>query len=310
MRLHAHHSAPDRVAAPDGVARLRFWRPFPREAADVICGEGAVADLPIHTLEALRITLPASRFVAVDGQRGAAAMRPGLIHLTAPLALHGVRSLDGVPCAMRVLLVGPAMLKGLGERLSRALCDASDPGRVVEDADLFAELWALAGEMRGPAVALSCAARLLRCLERLLAGLPPLTASRRPARQPDGVNRVCDHLRAHAAESISLDELARVAGLSKFYLLRAFRRAHGLTPHAYQMQLRLAHAWRFIGEGRPLSRTTYDAGFADQSHLTRRFAALFGVTPARHARQLAVPPGASSLGALGDFHASAPSSAA
>jgi AraC-like DNA-binding protein len=94
--------------------------------------------------------------------------------------------------------------------------------------------------------------------------------------------------------------------LSKFYLLRAFRRAHGITPHAYQMQLRLAHAWRFIVEGRPLSRATYDAGFADQSHLTRRFSAMFGLTPARYARQLAVPPATAPSAA----RPAAPSSAA
>jgi AraC-like DNA-binding protein len=97
----------------------------------------------------------------------------------------------------------------------------------------------------------------------------------------------------HVAESVSLDELASVAGLSKFYLLRAFSRAHGFTPHAYQMHLRVARAWRLIVDGYPLTRATYDAGFADQSHLTRQFAATFGVTPARYARQLARPTGAS-----------------
>jgi AraC-like DNA-binding protein len=110
---------------------------------------------------------------------------------------------------------------------------------------------------------------------------------------------VRDHLRAHITESISLDELAAVAGLSKFYLLRAFRFAYGVTPHAYQMQLRLAHAWRLIVDGRPLSHATYDAGFADQSHLTRRFASAFGLSPARYARELAMPPGSVSSEAFG-----------
>jgi AraC-like DNA-binding protein len=162
---------------------------------------------------------------------------------------------------------------------------------------LYAELWAISGDLRGPLIGPSCGPRLLACLGRLIAGLAeptppaPISAGGAP-RHVTGVARVCQHLRAHVATSISLDELASVAGLSKFYLLRAFHRVHGITPHAYQMQLRLAHAWRFIVEGSPLSRATYDAGFADQSHLTRRFAAVFGLTPARYARQLDVPPGA------------------
>src|SRR2546430_16442129 len=107
------------------------------------------------------------------------------------------------------------------------------------------------------------------------------------SRQPAGVVRARDYLRDRAVNPVTLDELAREAALSKFYLLRAFQRAFGLTPHSYQMQLRLARARRLIAEGRPLSHVTYDAGFADQSHLTRRFAAFYGLTPARFARQLA-----------------------
>jgi AraC-like DNA-binding protein len=160
---------------------------------------------------------------------------------------------------------------------------------------LYAELWTLIGELRGPLVGLSNVTRLVRCIGRLLAGLvpspplPPRGPAQRARRQMDGVDRVGAHLRAHVAQSLSLDELATVAGLSKFYLLRAFRRAYGVTPHGYQRQLRLAHAWQAIANGHPLTRATYDAGFADQSHLTRQFAALFGVTPARCARQLVAP---------------------
>jgi AraC-like DNA-binding protein len=229
--------------------------------------------------------------------------------------LHGARSLEGVPCAMRVLLVPTAVLPSLGEEIS-VLWRGAVPGLqqlILDDPDLHADLWALIDDLRGPLVALACAPRLLGCLARLLAGV-----AARPAQEPAprawrhvvGVGRVCDHLRAHVAESVSLDELASVAGLSKFYLLRAFRRAHGVTPHAYQMQLRLAHAWQYIVEGRPLSRATYDAGFADQSHLTRRFASLFGLTPARYARQLAVPPGAAPSGASDAEQTAAPPSAA
>jgi AraC-like DNA-binding protein len=163
----------------------------------------------------------------------------------------------------------------------------------VDDPGLYAELWSLIDDLRGPLVALACAPRLVGCVARLLNRLatrPAHAPKPRTGHQAAGVGRVRDHLRAHAAESVSLDELASMAGLSKYYLLRAFRRVHGVTPHAYQMQLRLAHAWRFIVEGRPLSRASYDAGFADQSHLTRRFAAMFGLTPARYARELALPP--------------------
>jgi AraC-like DNA-binding protein len=281
---------------PGGAAHLRFWRPLPREVADVICGEGAVDELPIHAHEALQVILPTSRFVLIDGRGNAVELRPGQVYVAAPLELHGARRIDDVPCAMRVLLVAPHLLPQLvGD--PAGLWRGAPPGhqqRVVDDPALHTELWARIAELRGPLVSMTCGPRLLGCVGRLLArlaALPPAAPTPREGRQRTGVGRVRDHLRAHVAENVTLDELASVAGLSKFYLLRAFRREHSITPHAYQMQLRLAQAWRFIVEGRPLSRATYDAGFADQSHLTRRFAATFGLTPARYARQLALPPG-------------------
>jgi AraC-like DNA-binding protein len=68
-------------------------------------------------------------------------------------------------------------------------------------------------------------------------------------------------------------------------LIRAFARDTGLTPHAYIPQRRLALARRLIRQGRELAQVAAAAGFADQSHLTRRFVRQFGVTPRGYARR-------------------------
>ena len=76
-----------------------------------------------------------------------------------------------------------------------------------------------------------------------------------------------------------LAELAALAGLSRFQLLRAFRRATGLTPHAYIVQRRLETARRLMREGAALAEAAAGAGFADQSHLHRTFRARYGFSP-------------------------------
>jgi AraC-like DNA-binding protein len=286
------------------AGRPRYWRPLPLETVDTVCGEGNVAAQPVHAHDAVQVILPGSRFAVTDGRSCAVVVGPGDLYVAAPLELIGAQSLDGEPCVARVILVGPSALSRLRVEPSELWRGTAPGGRqfVLHDPGLYAELWTLVGDLRGPLVSLACGARLLGCLTRVLTQLAPqpvAAANARSGRQVDGVRRVCAHLRAHVADNVSLDDLARVAGLSKFYLLRAFRRAHGVTPHAYQMQLRLAHAWRLIVDGRPLSRTTYDAGFADQSHLTRRFAEVFGLTPARYARELALLPGVESASASG-----------
>jgi AraC-like DNA-binding protein len=141
-------------------------------------------------------------------------------------------------------------------------------------------------ELQRPLIDVECTSRLIATLRRLLTQASSQPLPDIAAAHPVGVFRTRDYLREHAVTPVTLDELASVAALSKFYLIRAFQHAFGLTPHSYQMQLRLARARRLLAEGRPLSHVTYDAGFADQSHLTRRFAAFYGLTPARYARQV------------------------
>lgn len=81
---------------------------------------------------------------------------------------------------------------------------------------------------------------------------------------------------------VSLAELAALSGISRFQLLRAFAREIGTTPHAYLIQRRVALARQFLAAGKTPTQAALDAGFADQSHLTRAFVRYIGVTPARY----------------------------
>ena len=67
-----------------------------------------------------------------------------------------------------------------------------------------------------------------------------------------GIARVRERLADDPRVAPSLDELAALARLGKFQLLRRFTRAYGLPPHAWQLQL-VAHdgRWRLVGRYRP-----------------------------------------------------------
>ncbi|CAA9481240.1 MAG: Transcriptional regulator, AraC family [uncultured Rubrobacteraceae bacterium] len=58
-----------------------------------------------------------------------------------------------------------------------------------------------------------------------------------------------------------------------------------MPPHAYQTQARLDRARSLLLRGWPPARVARETGFADQSHLTRRFKRLVGVTPGRYAEE-------------------------
>lgn len=100
-----------------------------------------------------------------------------------------------------------------------------------------------------------------------------------------GVSRAREYLHAHALERVSLEELARVAGIGRYHLVRSFRRKHGLAPHAYQSALRCSRARLLLRAG--VAPAAIDVGFYDQSHLTRHFVRAYGVTPAAYQQAVA-----------------------
>jgi AraC-like DNA-binding protein len=55
---------------------------------------------------------------------------------------------------------------------------------------------------------------------------------------------------------------------------------------SYHVQVRLAHAQRLLAEGKPATRVAYECGFADQSHLNRRFKQAHGLTPGAFQAQI------------------------
>jgi AraC-like DNA-binding protein len=85
------------------------------------------------------------------------------------------------------------------------------------------------------------------------------------------------------AAPITLSDLARASGLSRFQVLRGFVRATGLTPHAYLVQRRINLARRLIAHGTPLVEAAVASGFADQSHMTRIFVRKYGISPRAYA---------------------------
>ncbi len=119
--------------------------------------------------------------------------------------------------------------------------------------------------------------RLARLLRLVLteASVPARDDAPRTTRR--SIERARDYLEAHLADPVGLDELSRVAGLSRFHLSRVFTSTYGLSPHAYQNQLRLRTIREWLRRGTPLE--TIEAGFFDQSHLIRHFRDSIGMTP-------------------------------
>ena len=91
------------------------------------------------------------------------------------------------------------------------------------------------------------------------------------------------------AARVTLHEIAQASGRTKWHLARSFKEVVGVTIHDYLTLVRLAHAQHFLRMGSSPSVAAADAGFADQSHLTRKLRRNLGITPARYRVARAIP---------------------
>lgn len=89
-------------------------------------------------------------------------------------------------------------------------------------------------------------------------------------------------IRAHRGDPLSLDDICAACGLSRSYLIRAFRQRFGLTPHGYLLDQRVQLARAQLRQGRAIAEVAQEAGFADQAHLQRAFKQHLAATPGHY----------------------------
>jgi AraC-like DNA-binding protein len=93
--------------------------------------------------------------------------------------------------------------------------------------------------------------------------------------------RVHDLIVADPASRHSVETLESVSGLDRWALARQFRAAFGTSPSNFRTMRQLDQARRMIRCGLPLAEAASEAGFADQSHMSRMFKRTYGLTPAK-----------------------------
>jgi AraC family transcriptional regulator len=111
---------------------------------------------------------------------------------------------------------------------------------------------------------------------------PALQESERVTVAPRSVINAMKYIHENYSGEVSLADIASAAHLSSYHLTRVFKKATGMSPHQYLVQVRVNSARALLTAGagdRSLAEIAAAVGFADQSHLTRHFKRMLGITP-------------------------------
>jgi AraC family transcriptional regulator len=263
LKMERRDTPPARYAFPEGVRRHQVFVSL--ASGRVRCERAGAVD-------------------RIEAHPGTVVVQPA----GAPVTWHSETRLS-----FAVLLLDPDFLRqvarsSLGEIQQRVELQA-----VKRDSDLVISNIAnvlsqeLIGAQPGSRMYVESLARVfaVHLLRHYRSGtVPDQTPSPKAAERPvpPPVSRAVRYLEAHFTEDVTLDELARAAYCSPYYLSRRFKQAIGMTPFQYLVQLRVDHARQLVSAGageRSLADVARAVGFADQSHLTRQMKRVLGVTP-------------------------------
>lgn len=255
-----------------GEANVRFWQPAPEAATELLGAYLEANEGPPHLHEEWQFgVLEAPSKLSLGAFRRYSA-HPGDITIVHPFEVHSERGVIGAAPKWRMLYVAPAMMNRLygreAPRFRRPV--VTDPAAAGQ----LYELLRHSGD--GSITGSELLSRAAHWLKHFL--LRHAETSARPGPVPP-VERARIYLQNHPTRSVTLPEIGAIAGVSLSHLVRSFSRVVGLPPQSYHVQVRLARARRLLAEGKPATWVAYECGFADQSHLSRRFKECHGVTP-------------------------------
>ena len=210
-------------------------------------------------------------------------------HVSIQPALTPVRWESDMPLSFEVMCLEPAFLHKVAEEIFdipalelqlKAVNKQHDP--LITDVANMLSREALNSDSASSLLAESAATQLAVHLVRHYTERPLQERLGRPARPHRAVVRASEYIHDNYARGLRLADIAEAAHLSPFHLIRLFRQSTGKTPHQYLIQVRVNKARSLLSAGAgsgSLADVAAAVGFVDQSHLTRHFKRVLGLTP-------------------------------
>lgn len=196
--------------------------------------------------------------------------------------------------AYSMLYIERAAMRALqGAELAGARGEAFFRPTVVADAASAAALASAIELLEGSHESLAACAGLARAARALFRrygdGGPAVTSRTRRDEAGTALDRAREYLESFYATDVRVEDLTRLTQCSRAHTTRSFAARFGAPPHLYLNAVRIRHAKRLLADGMTPADVAAAVGYADQSHLARRFKGSVGLTPGAWARAMRAP---------------------
>ncbi len=103
----------------------------------------------------------------------------------------------------------------------------------------------------------------------------------------DRINKIFNYIKNHYQETISLEEISDLAGMTEPSFCRYFKKTTSKTFTQFVNEYRLVHASKLLAENNlPITEIAFECGFQNFSHFSRSFKKFTGVAPLRYRHQM------------------------
>ena len=258
---------------------VRAWRPAVAGVGEVLHAHFTEHAYPAHTHEHWTLLLVDTGGVDYAVERRARVAEPATLTVLPPHIPHDGRAARAGGFDKRVVYVD-------GRWLDDALIGAAVDAPMIRDRTLVAELARLHGALARAGDELEAESRLAVVTAAVTRRLGRRSAPSAARRAP-GIARLVRERLDVLSQPPTLEALGRELGVHPSQIVRAFGTEYGLPPHRYLTGRRVDRARRLLLAGMPAADVAAAVGFHDQSHLTRHFRRVLGVTPGAFAGRAA-----------------------
>lgn len=223
-----------------------------------------------------------------EGQRSlvckgeAYIINPGDLLLFNPYDPHSCEQLDGKSLDYRCLNVKPEVMEKIILEINGTKGLPYFKENVLFGSEFVSNLRELHFKILENVNGFEKEELFLYLIETLIKNYSDLNISPQAPEISSQIQTVCTYLEENYSKMILLDDLSSLTGWSKYHLLRSFTKQMGISPYSYLVTIRINHAKLFLEQGIKPIEVAFSTGFSDQSHLTKFFKGLVGLTPKQY----------------------------